>query len=103
MLNMRKFTPADIQRHIYTYAPPKFPEECIRVTGDFFPTHNIGTSIALLLHKKNLTSNVLGMPACDGKAHIRWEPQEEGVMRTAASFPSERNQGYRTSRSQEAR
>ena len=35
--------------------------------------------------------------------HVRWEPQEEGVMRTAASFPSERNQGYRTSRSQEAR
>src|SRR5215213_8551101 len=35
-------------------------------------------------------------------AHVRWEPQEEGVMRTAASFPSERNQGYRTSRSQEA-
>ena len=31
-------------------------------------------------------------------AHVRWEPQEEGVMRTAASFPSERNQGYRTSR-----
>ncbi len=29
---------------------------------------------------------------------VRWEPQEEGVMRTAASFPSERNQGYRTSR-----
>ena len=35
-------------------------------------------------------------------AHVRWEPQEEGVMRTAASFPSERNRGYRTSRSQEA-
>jgi hypothetical protein len=41
--------------------------------------------------------------ACDGKAHVRWEPQEEGVMRTAASFPSVRNRGYRTSRSQEAR
>ena len=25
--------------------------------------------------------------------HVRWEPQEEGVMRTVASFPSERNQG----------
>ncbi|KAK1695949.1 hypothetical protein QYE76_012646 [Lolium multiflorum] len=25
--------------------------------------------------------------------HVRWEPQEEGMMRTAASFPSERNQG----------
>ena len=36
-------------------------------------------------------------------AHVRWKPQEEGGMRTAASFPSERNQGYRTSRSQEAR
>ena len=35
--------------------------------------------------------------------HVRWEPQEEGMMRTAASFPSGRNQGYRTSRSQEAR
>src|SRR5215218_5411294 len=35
--------------------------------------------------------------------HVRWEPQEEGMMRTAASFPSERNQGYRISRSQEAR
>ena len=28
-------------------------------------------------------------------ARVRWEPQEEGVMRTAASFPSERNQGLR--------
>ena len=37
------------------------------------------------------------------KAHVRWEPQEEGVMRTAASFPSVRNQGYRTSRSQGSR
>jgi hypothetical protein len=26
-------------------------------------------------------------------ARVRWEPQEEGVMRTAASFPSVRNQG----------
>jgi hypothetical protein len=26
-------------------------------------------------------------------ARDRWEPQEEGVMRTAASFPSVRNQG----------
>ena len=26
-------------------------------------------------------------------AALRWEPQEEGVMSTAASFPSERNQG----------
>ncbi|KAK1613361.1 hypothetical protein QYE76_037034 [Lolium multiflorum] len=26
-------------------------------------------------------------------AHVRWEPQEEGVMRTVASFPSVRNQG----------
>ena len=25
--------------------------------------------------------------------HVRWEPQEEGMMRTVASFPSERNQG----------
>ena len=24
---------------------------------------------------------------------IRWEPQEEGMMSTAASFPSVRNQG----------
>ena len=31
--------------------------------------------------------------ACDGKAHVRWEPQEEGMMSTAASFPSVRNQG----------
>jgi hypothetical protein len=37
------------------------------------------------------------------EAHVRWEPKEEGVMRTAVSFPSVRNQGYRTSRSQEAR
>ena len=37
------------------------------------------------------------------EAHVCWEPQEEGVMRTAASFPSVRNQGYRTSWSQEAR
>ncbi|KAK1695116.1 hypothetical protein QYE76_011813 [Lolium multiflorum] len=29
--------------------------------------------------------------ACN--SHVRWEPQEEGMMRTAASFPSERNQG----------
>ena len=34
------------------------------------------------------------------EAHVRWEPQEKGVMRTTASFPSVRNQGYRTSRSQ---
>ena len=27
------------------------------------------------------------------EAHVRWEPQEEGVMRTSASFPSVRNQG----------
>ena len=26
------------------------------------------------------------LAACDGKAHVRWEPQEEGMMRTAASF-----------------
>ena len=26
-------------------------------------------------------------------APVRWEPQEEGVMRTAASFPPVRNQG----------
>ena len=26
-------------------------------------------------------------------ARVRWEPQEEGVMRTAASFPSVWNQG----------
>ena len=39
--------------------------------------------------------------ACDGKAHVRWEPQEEGVMRTAASFPSVRNQGL--SNQQESR
>jgi hypothetical protein len=25
--------------------------------------------------------------------HVRWEPQEESMMRTVASFPSERNQG----------
>ncbi|KAK1626416.1 hypothetical protein QYE76_000731 [Lolium multiflorum] len=31
------------------------------------------------------------MMACN--SHVRWEPQEEGMMRTAASFPSERNQG----------
>ena len=37
------------------------------------------------------------------KAHVRWEPQEEGVMRTVASFASVRNQGYRTSRSQGTR
>ena len=37
------------------------------------------------------------------EAHVRWEPQEEGVMRTATCFPSVRNQGYQTSRSQEAR
>jgi hypothetical protein len=36
--------------------------------------------------------------ACDGKAHVHWEPQEEGMMSTSASFPSIRNQGYRTSR-----
>ncbi|KAK1611661.1 hypothetical protein QYE76_035334 [Lolium multiflorum] len=36
-------------------------------------------------------------------ARVRWEPQEEGVMRTAASFPSERNQGLSNQRSQEAR
>ncbi|KAK1627009.1 hypothetical protein QYE76_001324 [Lolium multiflorum] len=29
--------------------------------------------------------------ACN--SHVRWEPQEEGMMRTTASFPSERNQG----------
>ncbi|KAK1696448.1 hypothetical protein QYE76_013145 [Lolium multiflorum] len=29
--------------------------------------------------------------ACN--SHVRWEPQEEGMMRTVASFPSERNQG----------
>jgi hypothetical protein len=28
------------------------------------------------------------------EAHVRWEPQEEGVMRTTASFPSVRNQGF---------
>ena len=39
-----------------------------------------------------------GLIACDGKAHVRWEPQEEGMMSTAASFPTVRNQGYRTSR-----
>ena len=36
------------------------------------------------------------LDACE--THVRWEPQEEGVMCTAVSFPSERNQGYRTSR-----
>ncbi|KAK1609735.1 hypothetical protein QYE76_033408 [Lolium multiflorum] len=32
-----------------------------------------------------------GEMACN--SHVRWEPQEEGMMRTVASFPSERNQG----------
>jgi len=27
------------------------------------------------------------------KLHVRWEPQEEGMMSAAASFPSVRNQG----------
>ena len=27
------------------------------------------------------------------KSHVRWEPQEEGMMSAAASFPSVRNQG----------
>lgn len=27
------------------------------------------------------------------KSHVSWEPQEEGMMSTAASFPSVRNQG----------
>ena len=30
--------------------------------------------------------------ACN--THVRWEPQEEGMLHTVASFSSERNQGY---------
>jgi hypothetical protein len=29
----------------------------------------------------------------DGFSPSSWEPQEEGMMSTAANFPSERNQG----------
>ena len=36
-------------------------------------------------------------------ARDRWEPQVEGVMRTAVSFPQLETKVYRTSRSQEAR
>ena len=40
------------------------------------------------------TPGELGLTPIDAReTHVRWEPQEEGVMCTAVSFPSERNQG----------
>ncbi|KAK1682902.1 hypothetical protein QYE76_043750 [Lolium multiflorum] len=40
---------------------------------------------------RGITGDDCRMMACN--SHVRWEPQEEGMMRTVASFPSERNQG----------
>ncbi|KAK1661018.1 hypothetical protein QYE76_049177 [Lolium multiflorum] len=41
--------------------------------------------------QQTLETEARPLMACN--SHVRWEPQEEGMMRTVASFPSERNQG----------
>ncbi|KAK1618229.1 hypothetical protein QYE76_023746 [Lolium multiflorum] len=72
-----------------------FPDISIPNIPDSSETHDDDDDDAFNNNNEGQGENCCGVEAapCDGKAHVRWEPQEEGIMSTSASFPSVRNQG----------